>query len=589
VIALGAAVVVLHGAVAEAQDAFAVDRYRAAETPEDGFAISRPDDLGHLRFGAQLHLDYAYNPLVWEDEQGDPDSQNDDLTPVAHMLVANIGAAAGFWHRLVVFLDLPINLLMSGDSLAGALSGFSADGTSVGDLSLGARVRIWGDNDRIFGLGFQGTLTFPTAEWADGGQHYAGDPNFSGHLEALAEVRPGPVRITFNLGVRLREGSDITAIGYESSHELTYGLGLTYRPIDLLDIVVEGYGAANFSEISDALGNPFEAIGGLRFNLPHGLELGLAGGAGLVRGAGSPAARAVLTFGWRMLEPEPVVPEPEPQCPDPDADDICGDADQCPDQPEDVDQFEDANGCPDPDNDQDGILDGDDQCPNDPEDRDQFEDENGCPDPDNDGDGVLDAVDGEDGSCRDDPEDVDQFEDEDGCPDPDNDGDNVLDVDDRCPLIPGVPENQGCPPQVQEGRIVVLDRIQFATDSDRLLPTAIPILQAVAEVLRDNPEIHHVRVEGHTDSRHSDEYNMDLSRRRMERVVQWLTSTGGVEASRLTPHACGESNPIASNETNEGRLENRRVEFHITDPAPPGGGTPPCSSPALYPEGRPSR
>src|SRR5690606_36060287 len=109
----------------------------------------------------------------------------------------------------------------------------------------------------------------------------------------------------------------------------------------------------------------------------------------------------------------------------------------CRNEPEDMDGFEDEDGCPDPDNDRDTILDVNDKCPNEPEDFDGFEDEDGCPDPDNDGDGILDAAElvrnpdgtyywvnkdknienGVEVDCRNLPEDFDGVEDEDGCPD----------------------------------------------------------------------------------------------------------------------------------------------------------------------------
>lgn len=75
-------------------------------------------------------------------------------------------------------------------------------------------------------------------------------------------------------------------------------------------------------------------------------------------------------------------PMKEPQIPvtDRDGDGIPDGEDQCPDDPEDLDNFEDSDGCPDPDNDQDGILDGDDECPNEPETYNGAEDEDGCPD-----------------------------------------------------------------------------------------------------------------------------------------------------------------------------------------------------------------
>ena len=109
------------------------------------------------------------------------------------------------------------------------------------------------------------------------------------------------------------------------------------------------------------------------------------------------------------------------EIPDSDGDGILDNVDACPNQPETVNQFEDADGCPDtapiPDSDGDGILDNVDACPNQPETVNQFEDADGCPDtapiPDSDGDGILDNVD----ACPNQPETVNQFEDADGCPD----------------------------------------------------------------------------------------------------------------------------------------------------------------------------
>ncbi len=98
---------------------------------------------------------------------------------------------------------------------------------------------------------------------------------------------------------------------------------------------------------------------------------------------------------------------------DSDGDGIPDFRDECPMDAEDMDGFQDGDGCPDPDNDLDGIPDGRDMCPDEPEDIDGFEDSDGCPDLDNDGDGIVDERD----MCPDEPEDIDGFEDEDGCPD----------------------------------------------------------------------------------------------------------------------------------------------------------------------------
>jgi hypothetical protein len=142
---------------------------------------------------------------------------------------------------------------------------------------------------------------------------------------------------------------------------------------------------------------------------------------------------------------------------DRDGDGITDANDRCPDEPEDRDGFQDADGCPDPDNDQDGIVDVTDKCPNEPEDRDGFQDADGCPDPDNDQDGTADVTD----KCPNEPEDRDGFQDADGCPDPDNDQDGIPDAADKCPNEPetknGFQDDDGCPdvasPKANEGTL----------------------------------------------------------------------------------------------------------------------------------------
>ena len=139
--------------------------------------------------------------------------------------------------------------------------------------------------------------------------------------------------------------------------------------------------------------------------------------------------------------------EDEDGCPelDNDLDGIRDFEDKCPNEPEDLDGFEDGDGCPDIDNDNDKILDKDDKCPNKAEDFDNFQDEDGCPELDNDLDGVLDVKD----KCKNEPEDKDGYKDEDGCPDLDNDQDGVPDESDKCPdnaeIVNGYLDADGCP------------------------------------------------------------------------------------------------------------------------------------------------
>ncbi|MFK7999202.1 MAG: OmpA family protein [Polyangiales bacterium] len=579
---------------AAAQESATLNQFRASETPNDGFAMSRPDDLGHMDLGAQLHVDYANDPLVYETSLGDSDSESTRV--VSDELTAQVGLAFGLFDRLVIYAGLPVVLWMNGEDTTG-LNVPAADGSGLGDVFLGARVRLLGERDDSFGLGLQVTGTFPT-----GGGAYRGDNFLTIHPELLAEVRADILRITLNAGARFRENqtfqSAAGAAEVTVGDQFTFALGISVplygthlQPgTTRLDLHVQAWGSTAFNNFFDREETPFEALAGLKFHHSSGIVAGLSGGTGLNRGFGSPDFRAIGTIGWTPAGEAAAAPPSDPDV-DTDGDGLMDNVDECPTEPEDVDSFEDENGCPDTDNDNDGILDADDQCPMDPEDMDAFEDENGCPDPDNDEDGILDTAD----ECPMQPEDFDQFEDENGCPDPDNDGDGVMDGADNCPLEAGVVANNGCPDAdrdgdtvvdrldncpdeagtvanqgcrarqqvvIRDGQLEILDKVFFRTNSDRILSRSNRLLNNVAQVINNHPEITIIRVEGHTDDRGDDDYNMDLSRRRAEAVVAYLIRKD-VEAGRLRAAGFGETRAIETNDTREGRAANRRVEFNL--------------------------
>jgi outer membrane protein OmpA-like peptidoglycan-associated protein len=279
-----------------------------------------------------------------------------------------------------------------------------------------------------------------------------------------------------------------------------------------------------------------------------------------------PNARAAvrLTQAERCLaqdEPAPLPPRPG----DRDGDGITDDVDQCPDEPEDRDGHLDEDGCPETeDTDGDGIIDDSDLCPIEPEDRDDYLDTDGCPEPDNDYDQIADDAD----QCDNEPEDRDGTSDSDGCPDPDNDHDNFPDLTDRCPNEPGIEAEQGCPRVYQDVEItstgiVIHQQIFFEFNRAVIQPQSFQILDTVAQVLRDFPDIS-IEVQGHTDSRGNDAFNLRLSQQRADAVRQYLINQG-IASQRLTSLGYGETAPIESNATNDGRAMNRRVEFHRTD------------------------
>ncbi len=266
--------------------------------------------------------------------------------------------------------------------------------------------------------------------------------------------------------------------------------------------------------------------------------------------------------------------EDEDGCPelDNDKDTILDTNDKCPMVAEDLDKFEDTDGCPEVDNDKDGILDGADKCPNEAEDKDGFEDTDGCPDLDNDKDGIVDAKD----SCPNDPEDKDGFEDEDGCPDPDNDKDGIVDAKDKCPLEPetfnGVDDEDGCPEKetkvyVTREKIVITEKIFFEFNKARILPKSDGLLDNVADVLNKFPQVKKIRIEGHTDDVGTDQKNQVLSEARAKAVFDAMVKRK-VAATRLESKGYGKTMPLVKDTTEEARDMNRRVEFIVVEMTP---------------------
>lgn len=254
-------------------------------------------------------------------------------------------------------------------------------------------------------------------------------------------------------------------------------------------------------------------------------------------------------------------------CPDADGDGFADKDDRCPTQPEPL------TGCPDTDGD--GIKDGDDNCPEAP----GPESNAGCPLADIDGDGIPD----EDDRCPDlaglvalqgcpdtDGDGVADMDDR--CPDkpgpyagcPDTDGDGIMDADDRCPDEAGEASNKGCPEikeEVKQVLITATQSVQFETDSTRLLPASLPVLDQVANILKENPA-YHLRIKGHTDDVGEAQKNQLLSENRAKACYEYLVSAG-IAAERISFAGFGETMPIADNKKTSGRSKNRRVEFEL--------------------------
>jgi OmpA-OmpF porin, OOP family len=192
----------------------------------------------------------------------------------------------------------------------------------------------------------------------------------------------------------------------------------------------------------------------------------------------------------------------------------------------------------------------------------------GCSDPDTDGDSLKDSVD----ACPQQPEDVDGYQDQDGCPDLDNDSDGIEDARDACPDSPGDVEHQGCPKKdypdvtIVERELRLAVPIAFDGNSATIRSVSLRVLDTVAELLRDHPRMT-LEIGAHTDSQGDDTDNLLLSQEQAERVRKYLIDHG-VDSARLTARGYGETRPIESNSTSQGRAINRRIELVRTDRAP---------------------
>ena len=130
---------------------------------------------------------------------------------------------------------------------------------------------------------------------------------------------------------------------------------------------------------------------------------------------------------------------------------------------------------------------------------------------------------------------------------------------------PAKPEPEPSVPQtaeVKSEKIELSETVQFETDSSVLLGRSKTLLDEVVKALSDHPEVKRVLIEGYTDSKAGTRHNQKLSEDRVASVKAYLVDKG-IDAKRLKTKGFGETHPVASNKTEEGRAKNRRVEFRI--------------------------
>ena len=515
-------------------------------------------DVGH--WAASFGVGYAANPLqidlLCASCPSGLMSGNVDR-PVSNQMLATLGFAYVISSRLELAAFVPM-LMQTGD--ASSIGVAPASGAALGDVGLRAKVGLLhrGDWSTSVGAG----VTFPTAS----DDQFVGAGGFAGELNAYQTWRHELTTISVNLGALLRGTATFGDVRQGTA--LTYGAGATYRFASKWLAGGEVFGNSSLVSASGS-GSPLQALAEARFQAGPAIAVSFGVGGGVVGGIGSASFRAFLSLTYSPGSGSDARNGPtldELGRLDDDHDGIMNKDDKCPEQPEDKDGFQDADGCPDSDNDNDGIPDSADKCPNAPEDKDGFQDADGCPDPDNDNDGIPDSKD----KCPNEPEDKDGFQDADGCPDPDNDGDGIPDAIDKCPdkpeTINGINDEDGCP-DVGESLVLLLDDQIQTLDSVRFIgatfkPTSASynLLGQVASTVRAHPEIAKLHIIVHVNDH--DSYDQALSNARAQVVHDWLVQWG-LAPDRVDAVGMGSTKLLVPKADRGAEAVNNRVQFTI--------------------------
>jgi OmpA-OmpF porin, OOP family len=536
------------------QRGFTADRIMLGTNPDDGFATWRPVMSERTRFFGDLTAGYVLNPVGLSAVTDDPRLRRDGSALISNQAALIASAGTEIMGRFGFAVSFPLTIVnTSNDPGPPTTQGVDVNGVAAGDVRLDARGIAYASDSGAFRLGGSVSVFVPTGDQIS----FTGDRATHSLVQALVEERLGPFVVTENVGVHVRPFHEVGDLRIRNEGVFAAGVFLPLREGQWrlgaqihgsTGLTSEG-GKSTFLRGRNTpvewLAEARHAFGG---NETRPWWVAFGGGTLLANGYSAPDLRVLLRVGYhfgisdtrppsrpgRFIAPGDRIAEHES---DRDGDGFPDAIDACPDEAEDYRDPKPNDGCPMPsDRDGDGIPDREDKCPDVPEDR----------------DGIDDA---------------------DGCPEDDFDQDGVPDVKDDCPREPGKPSNKiganGCPEFIRKiegsNEIQILKKIEFDTGRATIKPVSFPILEEVISLLRVNTGIKKVSIEGHTDSRGAYKMNKDLSGARAESVRRYIIDKGKIDGERLSSEGFGPDKPIASNDTEDGRARNRRVEFRILE------------------------
>lgn len=583
--------------VAHAQQVAAPDlNAQAYRPPVDAQDTLWTDDAslgpsGH--FQSRVFFNYVNDPLVYQFTDGTEERLLSDL------LQADLIGAVSI-SRLRLGLDVPLMLVTGGSA---------AEGGGLGDLALDLKGVAIQPGDEGPGLAFSGRFTLPTATT----DTPVASPGVGWELAAIGTQQFGSTLLAVNLGTRGQPQTVLENVEWNDQFFWRVGVGQELSTVSGLsaDLV----GATSYSaKLGNPAGSPMEILFGGWSRVSDDFVFRAGAGTGLTRGIGSPDLRLVAALSF----------DP-PTERDNDLDGIVNKDDACPDQPEDKDGYQDADGCPDPstrvhitvqDTRGDYVY----------EVSTVVQTETGSQD--GGADFEVDLHPGEYGITAD----ADRYEHlEANVAVPLQDGTysvlltmeplfgwlKVRVVDPEGRLIPGAlvsvansqPKSlangegeltadpgtqtvvarangykaqkaevaivqakeaeleitlQPAKARITKEKIEILEKVYFNFNKASIKPESFQLLDDVAEIMRDNPDIRKIRIEGHSDSRGSDSYNKKLSDRRAKSVRQYLIDAG-IDPDRMDAEGFGEERPVDPAQNETAWELNRRVEFVIVD------------------------